>query len=87
MQAAYPNGKIYIYSPFYCTFILVSLSHQKELKEEPHMKTAVMKRKVYVPLPGAATRREIFHKYLDKLLLIASAFGFFVGVMFLLTLA
>lgn len=51
------------------------------------MKTAVMNRKVYVPMPGAATRREIFHKYLDKLLLIASAVGFFVGVMFLITLA
>lgn len=51
------------------------------------MKTATMNRKVYVPLPGAATRRELMHKYLDKLLLIASAVGLFVGVMFLLALA
>ena len=51
------------------------------------MKTAVMNRKVYVPMPGAATRREMFHKYLDKLLLIASAVGLFVGILSLLTLA
>ncbi len=51
------------------------------------MKTATLKYKVYVPLPNAATRRQIIQKYIDKLLLIASGVGLFVGLMFLFALA
>ena len=51
------------------------------------MKAIVMKYRHYIPHPGAATRREQIHNFLDKCLLVASAFGLVAAVMFLAVLA
>ena len=37
------------------------------------MKAIVTKYLAYIPYPGAATRREQLHNFLDKCLLVASA--------------
>lgn len=47
------------------------------------MKAIVMKYLGYVPHPGAATRREQMHNFLDKCLLVASAIGIVAALMFL----
>ena len=50
------------------------------------MKTEVVYRKQKnIPYPGAATRKEVLHKYLDTLLTIASCGGILVTLAFLLT--
>ena len=47
------------------------------------MKAIVMKYLAYTPYPGAATRREQIHRFLDKCLLVASAVGIVAMLMFL----
>ena len=50
------------------------------------MKTAIVKYGNYIPFPGAASRREQLHKFLDKCLLAASAIGIVAALMFLAVL-
>ena len=64
-------------------FLLYSVSITENFKEEPHMKAIVMKYLRYIPYPGAATRREQMHNFLDKCLLVASAIGIVAALMFL----
>lgn len=45
--------------------------------------TAIVKYGNYIPFPGAATRREQMHRFLDKCLLAASAVGIVAALMFL----
>ena len=47
------------------------------------MKAIVMKYLAYTPYPGAATRRDQIHNFLDKCLLAASALGSVAALMFL----
>lgn len=47
------------------------------------MKAIVMKYLNYIPYPGAASRREQMHEFLDKCLLVASAVGILAMLMFL----
>lgn len=47
------------------------------------MKAIVMKYLNYIPYPGAASRREQMHDFLDKCLLAASAVGIVAALMFL----
>ena len=47
------------------------------------MKTTVMKYRNYIPYPGAASRAEQLHNFLDKWLLAASALGIVAALMFL----
>ena len=47
------------------------------------MKTTVMKYRNYIPYPGAATRRQQLHNFVDKCLLVASAVGIVAALMFL----
>ena len=47
------------------------------------MKTIAMNRHDYIPYPNAATRRQQFHKFLDKCLVVASAVGVVAALMFL----
>ena len=42
-----------------------------------------MKYLAYTPYPGAATRREQIHQFLDKCLLVASAVGIVAMLMLL----
>lgn len=53
------------------------------------MKTAVLKKMNYplAPYPNAATTREILHKVVDQLLIIASCAGIAAVILLLLTLA
>lgn len=56
------------------------------------MKTAIVytqrfMNRPYVPLPNAATRRQVLHKLLDKILIGACCVGVTIGVMFLISLA
>ncbi len=53
------------------------------------MKTIAMQHKVYpaIPYPNAATRREIAHKVLDALLVIASCAGIAAMLLLLPVLA
>lgn len=48
--------------------------------------TAIVKYGNYIPFPGAATRREQMHRFLDKCLLAASAVGIVAALMFLAVL-
>jgi len=58
----------------------------KTTKEEINMKTATVYRKQKgIPFPGAATRKEVLHKYLDTLLTIACCGGVLATLYFLLT--
>ena len=57
------------------------------VKEDPNMKALVMKYLAYTPYPGAATRREQMHHFLDKCLLAASAIGIVAALMFLAVIA
>lgn len=50
------------------------------------MKAIVMKYLNYIPYPGAASRREQMHEFLDKCLLAASAIGIVTLLMFLAVL-
>lgn len=50
------------------------------------MKTIVMHYRRSIPYPGAATRQQQLHKFLDKCLLAASAMGIVVMLMFLAVL-
>lgn len=47
------------------------------------MKTIATKYLNYTPYPGAATRRQQLHQFLDKCLLVASAVGIVAALMFL----
>lgn len=53
------------------------------------MKTAVMNKMDYpfAPYPNAATRRELLHKVLDHLLIVASCAGVSAVILLLVTLA
>lgn len=53
------------------------------------MKTVAIKKLDYpfAPYPNAATRREIIHKVLDHLLIVASCAGVSAVLLFLVTLA
>ena len=53
------------------------------------MKTAVMNKLDYpfAPYPNAATRRELLHKVLDHLLIVASCAGVSAVILLLVTLA
>ena len=53
------------------------------------MKTAAINKLDYpfVPYPNAATRREVIHKILDHLLIIASCAGVSAVILLLVTLA
>lgn len=51
------------------------------------MKTTAMKYHNYIPYPGAASRREQLHNFLDKCLLVASALGIAAVLMFLAVIA
>lgn len=56
-------------------------------KEEQHMKTtAIVKYGNYIPYPGAATRKQQLHNFLDKCLVAASAIGIVAALMFLAVL-
>lgn len=50
------------------------------------MKTTAMKYRDYIPYPGAASRKEQLHNFLDKCLLVASAAGIVAALMFLAVL-
>ena len=53
------------------------------------MKTMTVSRQIYkpaIPYPNAATRRQVFHKWLDTLLVTASGIGITVMLAFLLTM-
>ena len=60
-----------------------NLLSQQNFKEDTNMKAIVMKYLAYTPYPGAATRREQLHQFLDKCLLVASAVGIVAMLMFL----
>ena len=47
------------------------------------MKTNAMKYRNYIPYPGAASRRDQLHAFIDKCLLAASALGIVAMLMFL----
>ena len=47
------------------------------------MKTTATKYMNYAPYPGAATRKQQLHQFLDKCLLAASALGIVAALMFL----
>ena len=47
------------------------------------MKTTAMKYMNYAAYPGAATRKQQLHNFLDKCLLVASALGIVAALMFL----
>ena len=47
------------------------------------MKTTAMKYMTYIPYPGAASRKQQLHNFLDKCLLVASAVGIVAVLMFL----
>ena len=53
------------------------------------MKTAVINKMddPFAPYPNAATRREVIHKILDHLLIVASCAGVSAVILFLVTLA
>ncbi len=53
------------------------------------MKTAAINKMDYplAPYPNAATRREVIHKILDHLLIVASCAGVSAVILLLLTLA
>lgn len=53
------------------------------------MKTAVMKKLDYpfAPYPNAATRREMIHKALDYLLILASCAGIAAAILLLFAMA
>ena len=48
--------------------------------------TATVKYRNYIPFPGAASRKEQLHKFLDQCLLAASAIGIVAALMFLAVL-
>ena len=66
----------------YWSILIVFCYHNKN-KEERHMKTTAMKYRDYIPYPGAASRRQQLHAFLDKCLLAASALGIVAMLMFL----
>ena len=47
------------------------------------MKTIALIYRRYIPYPGAATMQQRMHKFLDRCLLAASAFGIVAALMFL----
>ena len=47
------------------------------------MKTTATKYLAHIAYPGAATRRELLHRFLDKCLLVASAVGIVAALMLL----
>lgn len=47
------------------------------------MKTTAIKYNNCIPYPGAATRKQQLHNFLDKCLLVASALGIVAALMFL----
>ena len=53
------------------------------------MKTAVINKMDYplAPYPNAATRREILHKLVDHLLIIASSAGIAAAILLLIAMA
>ncbi len=53
------------------------------------MKTAVLNKKEFplAPYPNAATRREVMHKIVDSLLIIASSAGVAAAILLLAALA
>lgn len=56
------------------------------------MKTAVVYaqrflNRPHIALPNAATRRQIFHKHLNNMLVAACCVGIVVAILFLLSLA
>lgn len=64
----------------------------KKNKEEFPMKTAVIyaqsfMNRPYVPLPNAATRRQVMRKFLDGILVGACCVGLAVVLLFLASLA
>ena len=50
------------------------------------MKTTAMKYNNCIPYPGAATRKQQLHNFLDKCLLVVSALGLVAALMFLAVL-
>lgn len=79
------------FSPFYWTFVVLSLVHQKENKhkEEPNMKAATLRRQrrsVTRPYPNAADRRYYLQKLLDGVLTLATVVGGLTAIIFLLLL-
>lgn len=53
------------------------------------MKTAAMKKMDYpfAPYPNAATRREVIHKFVDYLLILASCAGIAAAILLLFAMA
>ena len=53
------------------------------------MKTAAIKKMDYpfIPYPNAATRREVIHKFLDFLLILASCAGIAAAILLLFAMA
>jgi len=78
MQVIAENLKV----RFIGLFLLYSVITTKS-KEEHSMKAIVMKDRNYIPYPGAATRKQQLHHFLDKCLLVASALGIVAALMFL----
>ena len=60
-----------------------------QTKEAQIMKTAAINKMDYplAPYPNAATRREVIHKILDHLLIVASCAGVSAVILLLITLA
>lgn len=58
-------------------------------KEDNKMKTAVMNKMElpFAPYPNAATRREILHKIVDHLLIVASCAGVAAALLLLFAMA
>ena len=51
------------------------------------MKTVSFMNKPYVNVPNAATRREVLHQIIDRIMILVSTFGLITAIVFLLSLA
>ena len=51
------------------------------------MKTISFKNRPYVNVPNAATRREVLHQLVDRLMVVACCTGLITAIVFLLSLA
>ena len=71
--------QVSLQTKYYVQFIGHSLIYnplrKQKFKEVTPMKTAVLNKKEFplAPYPNAATRREVMHKILDSLLIVALA--------------
>ena len=51
------------------------------------MKTVTFMNRPYINVPNAASRREVLHKLLDRVMVTVSTLGLITAIIFLLSLA